>query len=121
MRSHDQGFVAAPPEQVYGVLADPSSYATWWPGAKPLPGGVQLPLGRRGGAAVAERLRNGVGLYLVSGDEEVEWYVEPFDDGTIVNVFLGVKGTQGRRTQRRLRGSIRAGLVGLKRRLEATG
>jgi hypothetical protein len=64
-----------------------------------------------------------VGLYLVSPDEELEWYLEPFDDGTIVNVFLQVSDAPGRRGERRLRrmrGSIRAGLVGLKRRLEAT-
>jgi hypothetical protein len=71
---------------------------------------------------MAERHRNDVGLHLVSPDGDLEWYLEPFDDGTIVNAFLDVEDVPGRRGERRLhrlRGSIRAGLVGLKRHLEA--
>ena len=121
MRSHDQGFIGASPDQVYGVLSEPSSYATWWPGASAAGDGVHLPIGRGARPAVAERHRNQVGLFLVSPDGELEWYLEPFDDGTIVNVFLetsGARGRSGERRLRRMRGSIRAGLVGLKRRLE---
>ena len=123
MRSHDQGFVGAPPDQVYEVLAEPASYSTWWPGARRSEDGVELPLMRGARLAVAERHRNQVGLYVVSPDEELEWYLEPFHDGTIVNVFLQVPDAPGRRGERRLRrmrGSIRAGLVGLKLRLETT-
>lgn len=122
MRSHDQGFVGAPPDQVYEVIAEPSSYPTWWPGAAPAGDGVQLPLRRGARPAVAERHRNQVGLFLVSPEEELEWYLEPFDEGTIVNVFFqtpSARGRPGERRLRRMRGSIRAGLVGLKRRLEA--
>lgn len=104
------------------MLAQPDSYSTWWPGAEPLEERVLLPLRRRPRPAVAERHCNGVGLHLVSPDEELEWYLEPFDDGTIVNAFLEVPDAPGRRAERRLRrmrASIRAGLVGLKVRLEA--
>jgi hypothetical protein len=82
---------------------------------------VLLPLHGRARPARAERHRNLVGLFLVSQDEELEWYLEPFDDGTIVNVFLQTRDHPGRRAERRLRrtrGAIRAALVGLKRRLE---
>ena len=122
LRSHDQGFVAAHPERVYETLANPASYAAWWPGARVVPEGVLLPFRRRPRPATADRHRNDVGLHLVSPDEELEWYLEPFDDGTIVNVFLQLTDAQGRSSHRRLRrmrGAVRTGLVGLKRRLEA--
>ena len=105
------------------MLAEPESYPTWWPRVRAVTDGVLLPLGRRPRPATAERLRNEVGLHLVSPDGDLEWYLEPFDDGTIVNAFLDVEDVPGRRGERRLhrmRGSIRAGLVGLKRHLEAT-
>jgi uncharacterized protein YndB with AHSA1/START domain len=120
LRSHDQGFVAVPPDQVYEVLANPVSYPEWWPGAAATTEGVLLPFRRVRRAAVADRHRNRIGLHLVSPDEELEWYLEAFDDGTIVNAFLQIPGV-GRRADRRIRrmrGAIRSGLVGLKRRLE---
>lgn len=123
LRSHDQGFVAAPPRRVYELLADPASYPGWWPGAGADGGGVSLPLGRRPRAARPERERAEIGLYLMFGDESLEWYLEPFDDGTIVNAFLDVAPTgSARRASRRMlrmRAALRTALVGLKRRLEA--
>jgi hypothetical protein len=119
-RSHDQAFVEALPGDVYAVLAETGSYPRWWAGASTSGEALLLPLGR-GAQAKAERERNGTGLHLVFGEESLEWYLEPFDDGTIVNAFLDVRGTE-RRTRRRLlrmRRSLHAGLVGLKRLLEA--
>jgi hypothetical protein len=122
MRSHDQGFVGATPSKVYELLADLRSYASWWPGARATSEGVSVPLRRRSGTARADRLRDRVGLHLVSEDEDLEWYLEPFDDGTIVNVFLEVPGSApGRRGDRqllRMRSAVRRGLVGLKRSIE---
>lgn len=104
------------------MLADLRAYPTWWPGAKAGAEDVLLPLRRAPARATADRHRNQVGLHLVSKDEDLEWYLEPFDDGTIVNVFLEIDAARaGRRSARRLleiRGAIRRGLVGLKRRLE---
>lgn len=120
VRSHDQGFVAAAPGEVYTLLAEPVSYPGWWPGTRANGEGVLLPLGRRPRHATPDRKREGIGLYLVFGGDSLEWYLEPFDDGTIVNAFLDVEAA--RRASRRLlrmRASVRTGLVGLKHRLEA--
>ena len=122
-RSHDQGFVGASPAQVYEVLANPSSYPTWWPGARGSAEEVILPLDRSAGSVEADGFREDVGLHLLSEKQELEWYLEPFDDGTIVNAFLEVPGS-GRRVERRLlrmRSALRGGLVGLKRHLEEGG
>lgn len=47
----------------------------------------------------------------------LEWYLEPFQEGTIVNVLLDVEaGSGARRSERRLvrmRSSVRRALVGL--------
>ena len=122
LRSHDQGFVPAPPAQVYEVLSDTRSYGSWWPGAQATHESVTLPLLRGHRAARADRLREDLGLHLVSEAHDLEWYLEPFDDGTIVNVFLEVSDSpSGRRGERRLlgmRSAVRRGLVGLKRRFE---
>ncbi len=119
LRSHDQGFVAAPPQRVYGLIAGPDTYPSWWPSSSVKGGDLSIPLASR--AARAERQRDGVGLHLVFGDQSLEWYLEPFDDGTIVNAFLEVPRS-GRRAARgllRMRGSLRRALVGLKKQLEA--
>jgi hypothetical protein len=120
LRSHDQGFVAAAPAAVYGKLADPATYPSWWAGSKPEGDRVSLPLGRP--AAQMERERDGIGLHLVFGNESLEWYLEPFEEGTIVNAFLDLRAAgSARRSARgllRMRSSVRRGLVGLKKHLE---
>ncbi len=125
LRSHDEGFVAAPPPAVYATVRDLGRYGTWWTGAGPLADdAVHLPLGRRKVPARPERPRPDVGLHLAlpSFDGSLEWYLEPFDDGTIVHAFLDVDvpGGERRATRRllRLRGSLRRALVGLKRSVE---
>jgi uncharacterized protein YndB with AHSA1/START domain len=120
LRSHDQGFVGVPPDGVFRVLADPATYPTWWPGARANGSGVSLPIRRGTRRFSVDRQREGIGLYLVSEGGSLEWYLEPFDDGTIVNVFLDFEGA-GRSARRllRMRGAIRAALVGLKGTLES--
>jgi hypothetical protein len=127
LRSHDDGFVAAPPAAVYAALRDARTYAAWWARAGVDGGGsVRVPLGRRTHPGRLEGHRDGIGLYLMvpSLDGSLEWYLEPFDEGTIVHALLDVDvpGAPRRAARRllRFRSSIRDGLVGLKRSLEAT-
>ena len=117
LRAHDQGFVAAPPGEVYRLVADPRTYPSWWPGCRAQGEGLSLPITRA--AVRAEREREGIGLHLVFGGESLEWYLESFEEGTIVNAFLDARsGWRGPRRLIRMRGSVRRGLVGLKKRLE---
>lgn len=120
--SFDQGFVAAPPAAVYPELADLARYERWWPRWS---AGLHLG-GRASLAARAEGHRQDVGLILhiegrVTGT--LEWYLEPFEEGTIVYAILNLDVAAGeRRTARRLlraRSELRRALVALKRRLEA--
>ena len=125
IRAHDRGFVAAPPAEVYRVLADTGSYARWWPGAGGTSDGPILALGRGGVRARPHGQREGLGLHLALERPAggLEWYLEPFEDGTIVNVFLHLQelSPDARGHHRRLlriRGSIRRALVALDRTLE---
>ncbi|MGH2685693.1 MAG: hypothetical protein ACRDJP_09540 [Actinomycetota bacterium] len=124
LRGHDQGFVTAPPEAVYAALADPSTYRRWWPGASATgaDGVIRLPLGRGTVDARPEGHREGVGLYLTVPRGSIEWYLEPFEEGSIVNAFSDLDLPGGpRRAARRLhaaRSSIHAALVHLKRWME---
>lgn len=121
--AHDQGYVTAPPGAVYRLLRDPEAYPRWWPGAR---GSGGLDLGPVRGLGVrAGHLREDLGLVLeLSGPATgtLEWHLEPFEDGTIVNAILNLDLPVGaRRAERRLLGAragIRRGMVGLKRALE---
>lgn len=123
-RAHDQGFVAAPPGAVYRSVADTGSYGSWWGEAGAgADGKLRLRLEpRRVTEASAERHRDGIGLFLRLGapyEGTLEWYLEPLEDGTMVNVFLDVNlSRNAARRLRRVRASIRRALVGLKRELE---
>lgn len=117
LRSHDQGFVAAAPGRVHAALRDPAGYPGWWPGTAVRGGELELPLARHH-AAVPERERDGLGLHLMFGGDSLEWYLEPFEEGTVVNAFLEVDGPRSDRALLRMRGEIRRGLVGLKKKLE---
>jgi uncharacterized protein YndB with AHSA1/START domain len=123
VRAHDQGFVLAPPAAVYATVSQPASYPSWWPGATCDADGrstLRLPLepGRRSPASV-ERHRPDVGAFLSLPGYRgtLEWYLEPFQEGTIVNGLLDVEAAGGRRgSERRLlrmRTSVRGALVGL--------
>lgn len=121
--AHDQGFVAASPPRVYGVLADVESYPAWWPSAR-----GDRPALRLAGGTLTMRAgdhRPDVGLILHLGGPfagTLEWYLEPEMDGTIVNSILNLDLPGGRRrSERRLlraRVAIHEGLVRLKGRLE---
>jgi hypothetical protein len=121
LRSHDQGFVAAPPDDVHALVKTAETYPAWWAGSRHTGDGLFLPITRA--SIRAEREREGMGLHLVFGEGSLEWYLEPFEEGTIVNAFLDVPAPRSRwRGDRRLirmRGAVRTGLVGLKKRLEA--
>lgn len=125
----DQGFVAAPPGRVYPELADPARYPRWWPGVRAEradPGAVGLWIGGMGSVEVrAERHRPSTGLFLRlrgSSAGTMEWFLEEFQDGTIVNSLLDVDlpggAAQAERRLRRVRVAIRRAMVALKERLE---
>jgi hypothetical protein len=114
--SVDQGFVTAPHVSVYGILADVQAYPAWWPGAEVRSSGEDLRLRLPGGPsapAVARGHREGVGLTLHLGPPysgTLEWYLEPFEEGTVVNSILHVDLPGGpRRSARRLR-RLRVGI-----------
>jgi hypothetical protein len=99
MGTVDQGFVPAPEGRVYARLAGVERYGAWWPGH---PEGLAVE-SERPGAGLVLRLRDGV----------LEWYLEPFKDGTIVNAILDL-GDAGRRRVMRVRSSLRRGMVSLR-------
>jgi hypothetical protein len=124
MRAHDQGFVAASPSLVYEVLCDIASYGLWWPGIRVDTQGEGLRMGLVAGAGAPARARGhreGVGLFIELGppyDGTLEWYLESFEEGTIVNSVMDLEFGRGRRRAsralRHVRSSIHRGLVGLK-------
>ena len=124
LRSHDQVFVAAAPRDVDARLADGDGYPGWWAGSARTDGGLVLALGRERLVSRIEGRREGVGMWLPLPDLDgsVEWYLEPFEEGTIVNAFLDVvlDGRPGRaeRRLRRMRVSVHRALVSLKRSME---
>ena len=127
MEAVDQGFVAAPPGSVFRVLKDVSSYPSWWPGTEVRSSGGHLSVRLPGGPmspAEAEGHREGVGLTIrldppYSGT--LEWYLEPFEEGTVVSSILHLDLPGGPRRSaralRRLREGIHGGLVALRKRL----
>ena len=127
MRSHDQGFVAASPTAVYRAVSDVGRYPSWWPSIHVDPGDpATISLEPRVAVSVTRNdERDGIGLSLALGppyEGTLEWYLEPFEEGTIVNCLLDVDLPAGERRARRrllrLRAEIHRGLVGMKRALE---
>lgn len=117
LRSHDQGFVPTTPDRVFRLLLAPAEWERWWPTARARGGSVAL---GRGFFVVTEPhdVRPGVGLRLrvPRPEGELEWFLEPWEEGTIVNVFLDVhvgESARGRRRLLRLRAGIRRALVAL--------
>jgi Polyketide cyclase / dehydrase and lipid transport len=130
VRAQDQGFVAARPAVVYRALCDFASYGLWWPGIGVDTGSEGFRLRLVAGAAASARAdvhREDVGLVIRLGPPyrgTLEWYLEGFEEGTIVNsvMHLDLPGGPRRadRLARRLRSAVRRGLVGLKRELEGS-
>ena len=124
LRSHDQVFVAAPPDVVDAELADADGYVRWWPGAARSDGGPVLHLGGRRFATWIDGRREAVGMWLPLRDLDgsLEWFLEPFEEGTIVNAFLDVvldgRPSAAARRLRRMRVSVHRALVSLKRSIE---
>ena len=124
LRSHDQVFVAVPPEDVDARLADGDGYPVWWPGSAVSADGLLLALGRERLSSRIEGRREAIGMWLPLPDLDgsVEWYLEPFEEGTIVNAFLDVvlenRPRAAARRLRRMRISVHRALVSLKRSME---
>jgi hypothetical protein len=114
----DQGFVPASPERAFEMLRLPDAYPGWWPGVRAGRGGIDLPVLGEVSVSV-ERVRTGVGLLVgVTGRRasgHLEWYLEPFEEGTLVSCItdLEVRRAWSPRRVRRWRASVRSGLVAL--------
>jgi hypothetical protein len=119
----DQGYVPISPASAYAYLEDLESYGSWWPGTRMVQGDDGVALGLEGFDPVrvrTERHRPGVGVVLRFGGPayagSLEWYLEPFREGTIVNAIVEVEPRRRWRRRRvmRYRTGIRRGLVGLR-------
>ena len=120
----DQGFVLAAPDRVYELVRDPAAYPAWWPGVR-ADGEGRLRFPELGPVAVAVRVvRDGVELFVdVDGPRaqgHLQWYLEPFREGTIVYGITDVKTTRRWRPRRvlRHRASMRRALLTMKDHLE---
>ena len=120
----DQGFVLAVPDRVFELVRDPAGYPAWWPRVRADgEGRVRFP--ELGSVAVAvDVVRDGIELVVpVEGRRvrgHLQWYLEPFKEGTIVYGITDVQTTRrwsGRRVLRH-RTSMRRALVALKERME---
>jgi uncharacterized protein YndB with AHSA1/START domain len=122
--SVDTGFVAAAPQRVFEVLAQPASYPTWWPGARAGSGsGLELP----GIGQVRVRpddAKPGVELILRLEGRRIgghlQWYLEPFKEGTVVYGIVDIETERRFGPRRRLavRAGMRRAMVALKEMLE---
>jgi hypothetical protein len=122
--SVDKGFVAASPGRVFEVLAGTEAYGNWWPGAT---GGSGLWLELPGIGKVRyqpDGVAPGVELTLrLEGRRlrgRLQWYLEPFKEGTVVYGIVDLETERGFRGRRRLavRAGIRRAMVALKEMLE---
>ena len=124
VRAHDRGWIPAPPEAVYRVAEDILTYPSWWRAVRVDEGEserfvlLSVPaLGRMRASVAGQRAGVGLVIQLVGDvDGVLEWFLEPFKDGTIANVFLRL-ATRPRRWNRReriYRSAVRDGLVALR-------
>ncbi len=121
---HDRGWVPGPPQDVYRIIESIRTYPSWWRDIRVDEAETErhvsltLPaLGRVKASAAGQR--PGVGVIIqLAGDVDgvLEWFLEPFKEGTVANVFLRL-ATRPRRWKRReqtYRSAIRASLVALR-------
>ncbi|HEX9312656.1 MAG TPA: SRPBCC family protein [Actinomycetota bacterium] len=127
IRALDHGFVAAKREMVFEVLRDPEGYAGWWPGARSLGDGRLRVPGLPAVVVSTERVRLGTGLVVRVSDRRpgginghLEWYLENFEEGTVVSCIADLRAPRPWRPRRvlRLRSGVRSAMVALKGMLE---
>jgi len=115
----DMGFVAAPRARIYDVLVAPQEYPRWWPGARAGTDGVVRMPGLGAVRVRTDRERPGVGVFVQlegSGFRgDLEWYLEPFKEGTVVYGITNVESVRRWRERRILavRSGIRSAMVAL--------
>jgi hypothetical protein len=120
----DRGFVRASPDRVFELVRDPARYPEWWPRVRRA-GDRSLRFPQLGEVGTeVHGVKDGVELIVkVEGRAvrgHLQWYLEPFKDGTIVYGITDVE-TSSRWTPRRVlrhRASIRRAMVALKAALE---
>lgn len=131
----DEFWVDAPPDAVYEALLAPGT--GWWPGARATADGERVRVSAPGFHRLARRVRfearldklrpgKGMTWWLDRGElhGRGEWWLERFNNGTIVHYFLDVDpGEAGRYRRwssrvRRHRWAVRRGVNALKRILE---
>ena len=127
VRALDHGFVRAKPGRVFEVLRDPAGYPAWWPGARALADGrVRLPgfppvrleaFGVRPGTGVNLRVSDGRRAALGG---HLEWYLEAFEEGTVVSCIADLEARRPWSPRRvlRMRAGVRSAMVALKGMLE---
>lgn len=125
----DDGYVRAPAADCYRVLTDVAAWPQWWPAThvadRPADDHFRVRVGRWPARlrldVRAHGWRHERGYRLaVTGDlhGDVEFWLEPGWDGTVVHHLATLRGG-GRRTARRYRRWVRRGLWGVKDRVEA--
>lgn len=125
----DDGFVRAPVAACYPVLTHLAAWPSWWPGTRvaerPGEDRFTVTAGRGPGRlvldVVAHGWRHDAGFRMtVTGTVtgEVEWWLEEGWDGTVVHHLATLHGVSPRRG-RRYRRWVRAGLWGVKDRVQA--
>ena len=111
--SVDTGFVSAAPRRVFEMLAQPMAYPGWWPGTTGSGSHLFLPgIGRvswqEDGVQPDVELTLRVEGRGVRG--RVQWYLEPFKEGTVVYGIVDLEADRALRPRRQR--AIRAGMHG---------
>ncbi len=121
---HDRGWIPGPPPDVYRIVESIHTYPSWWRGIKVDDGDTErhvlltLPgLGRVKASAAGQRAGVGV-IVQLAGDVDgvLEWFLEPFKEGTVANVFLrlAARPRRWKRREQAYRSAVRASLVALR-------
>jgi uncharacterized protein YndB with AHSA1/START domain len=119
--------VRARPGRVFEVVLDPAGYPAWWPGARALGDGRLALPGIPPARVETDRVRPGTGLYVRFGDGRgdasgghLEWYLEAYEEGTVVSCIADLRVPRAWRERRllRMRAGFRGALVALKGMLE---
>ncbi|HEX2267510.1 MAG TPA: hypothetical protein VHI97_04820, partial [Actinomycetota bacterium] len=121
---HDRGWVPGPPKDVYRIVESIRTYPSWWRGIKvderETERHVTLTVPALGQVkASAAGQRPGVGLIIqLAGDVDgvLEWFLEPFEQGTVANVLLrlATRPRRWKRRERAYRSAVRDGLVAIR-------